>query len=329
MEIKKLNTIAGDLPPFRVRQIREAVYVRLISDWDEATSLSKEMRARLKQELPLLVKGRVQFSAGGKTQKAVIELVDGQQIEAVLMAHRDRNTVCVSSQVGCALGCDFCLTGRMGFSRNLTASEIVDQVLFFARRLKKQDKRVTNVVFMGMGEPFMNYDEVIRAVRIINREMGLAARKISISTVGVIPGIERLAEEPEQVNLAVSLHTADNGLRSRLMPVNRRYSLNMLMESVNDYLRTTGRKVLLEYVMLKDINDSPGHAQELARLVRQNLKGPVTVNLIAYNSTDKYKASSAGTIQKFRNILSREKIETVQRYSFGRDIKGACGQLFG
>jgi 23S rRNA (adenine2503-C2)-methyltransferase len=231
--------------------------------------------------------------------------------------------------VGCALGCDFCLTGRMGFSRNLTASEIVDQVLFFARRLKKQDKRVTNVVFMGMGEPFMNYDEVIRAVRIINREMGLAARKISISTVGVIPGIERLAEEPEQVNLAVSLHTADNGLRSRLMPVNRRYSLNMLMESVNDYLRTTGRKVLLEYVMLKDINDSPGHAQELARLVRQNLKGPVTVNLIAYNSTDKYKASSAGTIQKFRNILSREKIETVQRYSFGRDIKGACGQLFG
>lgn len=329
MEIQKLNTIAGDLPPFRVRQIREAVYVRLISDWDEATSLSKEMRARLKQELPLLVKGRVQFSAGGKTQKAVIELVDGQQIEAVLMAHRDRNTVCVSSQVGCALGCDFCLTGRMGFSRNLTASEIVDQVLFFARRLKKQDKRVTNVVFMGMGEPFMNYDEVIRAVRIINREMGLAARKISISTVGVIPGIERLAEEPEQVNLAVSLHTADNGLRSRLMPVNRRYSLNMLMESVNDYLRTTGRKVLLEYVMLKDINDSPGHAQELARLVRQNLKGPVTVNLIAYNSTDKYKASSAGTIQKFRNILSREKIETVQRYSFGRDIKGACGQLFG
>lgn len=302
----------------------------MVSDWDEATNLPQKLIERLKREAPLEIKGEVQESRNSDTAKAVIFLSDKNKVETVLMRHGGRNTVCVSTQVGCGLGCDFCLTGQMGFVRNLEAEEIAAQVLFFARRLKPDGDRITNVVFMGMGEAFLNYDEVMKAIRILNRDMGMGARKISVSTVGIVEGIKSLAGEPEQVNLAVSLHAPNNELRNRLMPVNKKYPLEVLLPALSQYLEKTRRKVMIEYLMLKDVNDSPEQARELGELLRENLPPLFMVNLISYNPTEKYGSSSSKAIGEFKRVLEEEySVETVQRYKFGRDIKGACGQLDG
>jgi len=300
----------------------------MVSDWDEVSNLPRELKEKLKQKAPLEIQGEVQESESSNTAKAVIFLADQERVETVLMKHKDRNTVCVSTQIGCSLGCDFCLTGRSGLVRNLRAEEIVSQVLFFARRLKEAGEQVTNVVFMGMGEAFLNYAEVMKAVRILNQDMGLGARKISISTVGIVEGIKKLAGEPEQVNLAVSLHAPDNELRNKLMPVNKKYPLEKLLPAIRGYIEKTNRKVMIEYLMLQGVNDSPNQAREFAELLQKNLPSLFMVNLISYNPTERYGSSSASAIGKFKEILQQEyKIDTVQRYKFGRDIKGACGQL--
>ncbi|HMB66121.1 MAG TPA: 23S rRNA (adenine(2503)-C(2))-methyltransferase RlmN [Patescibacteria group bacterium] len=317
-----------DEPRFRHKQVREAVFGKMVSDWDEVSNLPRELKEKLKQKAPLEIQGEVQESESSNTAKAVIFLADQERVETVLMKHKDRNTVCVSTQIGCSLGCDFCLTGRSGLVRNLRAEEIVSQVLFFARRLKEAGEQVTNVVFMGMGEAFLNYAEVMKAVRILNQDMGLGARKISISTVGIVEGIKKLAGEPEQVNLAVSLHAPDNELRNKLMPVNKKYPLEKLLPAIRGYIEKTNRKVMIEYLMLQGVNDSPNQAREFAELLQKNLPSLFMVNLISYNPTERYGSSSASAIGKFKEILQQEyKIDTVQRYKFGRDIKGACGQL--
>ncbi len=330
MKLEKLEEVLGPFPPYRLRQALRAVFVELVGSWDEATNLPLDLRRELAAACPLEIPATVSEARDGRTAKAAFSLDGGEVIEAVLMRHRDRrNTICVSSQAGCALGCDFCLSGKGGLRRDLTAGEIVGQLLFFARCLKERAEKVTNVVFMGMGEPFLNYEAVMRAVRWINGRdaLGIGAQRISISTVGIVEGIRRLVREPVRVNLAVSLHAADDRLRSRLLPVNRKYPLSEVLKAVAGYIEATRRRVMIEYVMLREINDSPVDAGKLASLLQENIGRLFFVNLITYNPTGAYRPSTSGRVRRFREILEGEGITVVQRYRFGRDIKAACGQL--
>ena len=329
MNLEKLEQILENEPEFRLAQAKKAVFFDLVDDWSEATTLSKDLREILQKEVPLEIKGETFASKDGRTVKAAIELEDGLAVETVLMKHTDkRNTVCVSSQVGCPLGCLFCVTGTMGFKRNLTVSEIVGQILFFARYLKKQNEKITNVVFMGMGEPFLNWENAKKAIGIINDDncFGIGARKISVSTAGITEGIEKLAEEFPQINLAISLHAPDDKLRGELMPVNQKYPIAKILKAVGVYIEKTNRKVMFEYVMLKDVNDSEEQAKNLAKLLKKPL---YMVNLIAYNPNGKFESSSPEKIKKFKAILEKAGVFATQRYRFGTDIEAACGQLAG
>jgi len=307
-------------PKYRIKQVRKLIFQDLIEDWGKASVLPIELREELKKKCPLEIKHKM-FDEGD-TLKALIELEDGLKIESVLMKHTDnRSTVCVSSQVGCPLACSFCATGTMGLKRNLTIEEIVMQVLLFERVCK-----VTNVVFMGMGEPFLNYDNVMSAIRMLNSAeyFNIGSRKISVSTSGIVEGIEKFTNEDLQVNLSISLHAPNNELRSKLMPINKKYSLSSLIEAVDKYITKTNRKVMFEYLMIAGENDSLECAYELALLMKKPL---YMVNLIVYNPTGKFKASDSKTIKNFKEYLEREGIFTTQRYEFGRGIKAACGQL--
>ena len=240
-----------------------------------------------------------------------------------------RATVCVSTQIGCAVGCAFCASGRLGLRRDLTAEEIVDQVLHFARLLRGDGgRRVTNVVFMGMGEPFHTYDETLRACRLLNDPdgFGLAARHIYVSTVGVVPGIDRFAAEPPlQLNLAVSLHAATDDLRDRLVPLNRTYPLDEVFAACARYVEATQRKLLFEYVVLRGVNDTPAQATALAQRLRHQL---YHLNLIAYNETGgEFSRPAAGEIEAMRDRLERAGVSVTVRNSPGGDIEAACGQL--
>lgn len=307
-------------PKYRIKQVHKLIFQDLIEDWDKASVLPLALREELKECCPLSIKHKM-FDEGN-TLKALIELEDGLKIESVLMKHTDnRSTVCVSSQVGCPLACSFCATGTMGLKRNLTAEEILMQVLLFA-----QVSKITNIVFMGMGEPFLNYDNVMSAINILNSAeyFNIGARKISVSTSGIVEGIEKFTNEDLQVNLSISLHAPNDELRSKLMPVNKKYSLHKVLEAVDKYILKTKRKVMFEYLMIKGENDSLECAKQLALLMKKPL---YMVNLIVYNPTGKFKASDSKTIKKFKEYLEKEGIFTTQRYEFGRGIKAACGQL--
>ncbi len=329
IKLDKLEEVLKSEPKYRLKQAKEAVFKDLIEDWSFATYLPPKLRDRLNKECPLGVKGEVVESAEG-VLKALITLTDGLNIESVLMHHiGGRSTVCVSSQVGCPMKCVFCATGDMGLTRDLTKDEIVGQVLFFARYLKAQGKdKITNIVFMGMGEPFLNYDNVLSAVRTLNNKEGfnIGARKISISTSGVIEGIKRLTKENLQVNLAISLHAAFDDLRSKLMPVNIKYPLKEVLEAVDEYIQETSRQVMFEYVMLEGINDSKEDAEELVKLMNKPLH---FVNLIEYNPTGQgdMNPSSHNSMRRFKEVLGKAGVPTSQRYHFGGEIKAACGQL--
>jgi len=334
-------------PAFRARQIYEWVYGHLVTDFLAMTTLPHRLRIRLAGEATLGAMGvrRETRSKDGRTRKVLLELADGQLIESVLMLYpasaegRARASVCASTQVGCAFGCTFCATGRMGFGRHLTAGEIVAQILFFARELRAQPwltpdglalERVTNVVFMGMGEPLHNYEHMLKAIRILNspQGLGLGARHFTISTVGLVPGILRLSEEPLQVNLAVSLHAPNDALRGATMPVNRRYPLDVLLAACQTYAQRTGRQVTFEYVLLAGVNDAPEHAQELAQRLRP-LRQLAHVNLIPVNTTAAgYTPPAPEVIRAFRDILSRAGVSNSVRAERGDDIDAACGQLY-
>lgn len=318
----------ADQPTYRKKQIQEAVYKQLISDWDEALTLPKDLRDKLKQAVPLEIPAKVVND--GRTRKAVITLADGLKIEAVLITNRDgRHTVCVSSQVGCPMACTFCATGKMGFSRNLTTQEIVNQVLLFSRELKKSGDRVDNVVFMGMGEPLLNLYNVLEAIELINSPEGLeiGARSISISTCGMPEGIREIIEFPLQINLAISLHAPNDELRGELMPVASQYFIKEIWRELKNYIAAKKRKVMIEYVMIDNINDNELYAEELAGLITELPKGLTMVNLIPYNPTGKYRSSPKNQIQKFKQVLEEHGIEVIVRESFGGEISGACGQL--
>lgn len=332
MNLKKLENILSQEPKFRLKQAKQAIFVDLIDNWDQATNFSLALREKLAEDCPLEIVAEILKSREADSIKALACLSDGLKIETVLLNHADsRNTVCVSSQVGCALGCLFCATGKMGFKRNLTSSEIVEQVLLWSRYLKPRGERVANLVFMGMGEPFLNYNNVMAAIKILNDKDGLniGARHISISTIGIIDGIKRLAGEKMQLNLAWSLHAPNNDLRSKIIPTNKKYFLDAVIEELNDYLKRTGRRVMIEYLMIDKFNDSKEQALELASLLKQIEPPLYFVNLIAYNPTADFKTSPTKKIKDFKLALNKQGIEVTGRYRFGQDIKAACGQLAG
>ncbi len=337
-----LKEILKQEPSFREAQVEKAIFQDLITSWKQASNLPKVLIEKLEKQLPLDIKAEVLVSKKGNSQKAIIKLSDGLAVEAVLMQHLKRNTVCVSSQVGCSMGCLFCLTGQGGFKRNLSVFEIVIQVLFFERLLKIKNQKVTNVVFMGMGEPLLNYDNVMEAVKILNKKtcFGISRSKISISTVGIPLAIKKLAQETLKPNLAVSLHSANQGKRASLIPIAKEHNLEELSFAISSYIKETGQRVMFEYLMLRGINDTKKDALELSQFIKQ-FKAPINfragknfyfVNLIAFNdfksqNNVSFQPSFNEKIARFKEILAKNGIDSSQRYKFGKDIKGACGQL--
>lgn len=317
-------------PAYRARQIWSDVYVRLITNPADMTDLPTSLRSRLAADIAFsnLRPRATARSRDGGTEKALLALPDGQAVEAVLMHYERRRTACISTQVGCALGCVFCATGQMGFIRQLSAGEIVGQVMFFAGRLASEGDRLTNLVVMGMGEPFHNYDATMTAVDRLNDPDGFnfGARRITISTVGLVPMIERFAHEHRQVNLAVSLHAATNELRSRLLPVNRRYPLDVLFPACREYVETTGRRITFEWALIQDVNDGVDQAQALARLA-EGLN--CHVNLIPLNPTHGYPGAPTPRERAaaFKAALEAAGIPATVRLRRGIDIEAGCGQL--
>jgi 23S rRNA (adenine2503-C2)-methyltransferase len=340
-------------PAFRVQQMWAWMYQRLAADIDEMTDLPKALRAKLKEHYTLnrVTPVAEQRSSDGWTTKWLLRFPDGSEIETVLMEYDGlRRTACISSQAGCAMDCSFCATGQMGFLRNLRAGEIVEQVVWVARALKNSElrmqngerlheggERLSNVVLMGMGEPFANTDNVMEAVRRVMEPeagggFGLGARKITISTVGLVPSIRKFAEEDTQVNLAVSLHAATDELRDQLVPINRRYPLHELVAATRDYIAKTNRRVSYEWALIENVNDTPEQAQALVDLVRQtNPKQSqmVHVNMIPLNPTGGYggHASHRVRVHQFREILAEAGIPNTVRARRGIDIAAGCGQL--
>jgi 23S rRNA (adenine2503-C2)-methyltransferase len=309
---------AGE-PSYRAAQVWEWV-ARGAASYEEMTNLPGILRDRLNVAVPIsTLRVEREAKSDDGTVKTLFHTGDGRAIEAVLMRYRDgRRSVCVSSQSGCPLTCTFCATGRMKFARNLTADEILDQALH-VRRIEQID----HVVFMGMGEPTMNVDAVLEACERLP-ELGVTHRRTAISTVGWVPGIDRLAECEMPVSLALSLHAPNDGLRSQLMPVNDRYPLAEVLAACDRYRAKRRRKVFVEYVMLDGVNDLPEHARQLAGLLDPRV---YKVNLIPYNPTGAYNGSSPERIERFRAILSEHRLTATVRLTRGRDIDAACGQL--
>ncbi|MDQ6660387.1 MAG: 23S rRNA (adenine(2503)-C(2))-methyltransferase RlmN [Chloroflexota bacterium] len=334
---------------FRAKQIYSWLFRQYVSDFAQMSNLPQSLRERLAEEAsigPMIVRSEL-HSKDDRTRKILLELADGKLIESVLMLYpalgenSARATVCVSTQAGCAFGCTFCATGQMGFARHLSAGEIVAQVLYFARELRQAPwtaaglpdsppiDHVTNIVLMGMGEPLHNYDNVLQALRILNSPEGfnLGARHMTVSTVGLVPAIRKLSQEPLQVNLAISLHAPTDELRSQTMPVNRKYPLNELLAACHEYIAATKRQVTFEYVLLSGVNDTAEHAQQLGELLKP-LGQFAHVNCIPVNATSaSYRTPGSAAIRAFRNILFRQGISNSVRAERGDDIAAACGQL--
>ena len=314
-------------PSYRLEQVWDGLYHRHV-DLEDITDLPKQLRARLADALPAglsLLTERV--TDDGDTVKQLWQLQDGRAVESVLMRYRDRVTVCVSTQAGCAMGCGFCATGQAGFERHLTSGEIVEQVIRASQRLNADGEgRVSNVVFMGMGEPLANYDNLWPAIERLQGDIGISARHLTVSTIGIVPGIRRLATESLPVNLAVSLHAANDELRSELVPINRRYPLAALADACRAYLRAKNRRLSFEWALIDGVNDRGRDAAELAAYARP-LRAHV--NLIPLNSTPGWptRGTSARGVRAFRDQLVELGVNATVRRNRGTDIDAACGQL--
>lgn len=328
-QLKEYMLSVGE-PAYRVDQVWQAMYIHTVSNPQKISSLSKSLRSRLQQDIFFshLEPVESQVSSDRETVKTLFDLPDGARIEAVLMHYDERETLCISSQAGCAMGCVFCATGQMGFNRNLSSGEIVEQVMYYARELALHGKKVTNIVIMGMGEPFLNYDAVMTAIHRLNDPggMNLGARRFTISTVGIIPIIRRFAADRSQVNLAISLHAANDALRSSLLPVNRKYPLSELILACREYIELTGRRLTFEWALIRDVNDSSKDARELADLVKHLM---CHVNIIPLNPTAIYpgKAATNERALEFKGILDSSGIPCTIRLRRGIDIQAGCGQL--
>jgi 23S rRNA (adenine2503-C2)-methyltransferase len=333
------RAVAAELggPPFRADQLARHYFARLTDDPTDMTDLPAASRAELAGALlpPLLTAEQELTCDQGMTRKTLWRSFDGALIESVLMRYPDRVTMCVSSQAGCGMACPFCATGQAGLTRNLSAAEIVSQVMQGARALARGEVpggpgRVSNVVFMGMGEPLANYASVLRAVRRITDPvpdgLGISQRSVTVSTVGLVPAIRKLAAERLQVRLAVSLHAPDDELRDELVPVNRRWKVAEVLDAAWHYAETTGRRVSVEYALIKDINDQPWRAEALAGLLTGHL---AHVNLIPLNPTpgSKWTASTSSAMREFEERLAARGVPVTIRDTRGSQIDGACGQL--
>ena len=311
-------------PAYRARQVWEGLHARAQRP-EEMTELPAALRDALGSVLPpALLEVSTRHADGGETTKWLWSLADDVRIETVLMRYSDRVTVCVSTQAGCAMACQFCATGQAGFQRHLTPGEIVEQVAVAMRAARP--RRLSNVVFMGMGEPLANYDRVWAAVQRLHTEMGLSARHLTLSTVGLVPGIRRLAGENLPVNLAVSLHAANDELRDELVPINRRYPLAALSDACAEYVAASGRRLSIEWALIHEVNDRPQDVTELVAFAR-----PLAahVNLIPLNATPGYAVvgSSPARVRRFRDDLLGSGVNATIRVTRGADIDAACGQL--
>lgn len=316
--------------PFRASQVFEWIYAKGSLSFDSMSSLNKDLRSRLADffRFPALKQVRFLRSEDGETEKFLWELPDGKKVESVLILSGDRRTVCVSSQVGCPARCAFCASGKQGLMRNLSTGEIVEQVLHIDRYLKEKGERVSHIVFMGMGEPMENYDSVVQAIRVFCSPdaFNISQRRITVSTVGVVEGILRLAAEELKVNLVLSLHAPNQHLRKKIIPYARRYPLEEILTAMDRYANLTKRDITYEYTLLAGMNDGLEHAEELAQLVRGK---QCTVNLIPYNPVEGLHLNRPEKEQiiAFREVLEEKGINTTWRYTKGKDIAAACGQL--
>jgi len=325
-------------PAYRARQIWQGLYRHFWNDPTLFAFLPNTLRTRLGEHFlfEALTPVTTLKSYDGQTIKTLFRLHDGQAIEAVLMKYnpstgsgqRQRRTLCISTQVGCGMGCVFCATGQMGFKRHLSSGEIVAQVMYYARQLHEQSETVTNVVVMGMGEPFHNYDNTLAAIDRLNDPDGynFGARRFTISTVGLVPAIRRFTDEKRQVNLAISLHAADDALRASMLPVNKRYPIDELLEACREYVATTGRRITFEWALVNRVNDTP----EQAHLLASKLKGLLChINAIPLNPTEGYsgQATTRQRAEKFKEILDGYGVPCTIRLRRGMDIQAGCGQL--
>ncbi len=328
-DLRKLVKELGE-SEFRGNQIWDGLYKQLWEKPDEFSTLPHKLRQKLKETLRfqgLVSQIAVDFD-DNQTQKILFQLENKDAIETVLMRYTDRKTLCISTQSGCALGCVFCATGQMGFKSNLTSGEIVEQVIFFARKLQDEKSRPTNIVFMGMGEPFHNYDAMLAAIDRLNQPTGFnfGARRFTISTVGLVPQIRKFAAERRQINLAVSLHAADDDLRTSMLPINRKYPLDALFDACREYVEVTGRRITFEWALIEGVNDSTAQAHLLA----QRLRGLIChVNVIPLNPTKGF-AGAPTTDHRAVNFCSELEnfgIPCSIRIRRGIDIQAGCGQL--
>jgi 23S rRNA (adenine2503-C2)-methyltransferase len=328
-QIKNLVLSLGE-PSYRADQLYGWLYKSLATRFEDMPNLPQSMRQRLERTANLggLTPLDEIQSTSGLTRKVLFALTDGETIESVLMLYNRRQTVCLSTQVGCPVGCPFCATGQSGFIRNLTPGEIVEQVLYFARQLGELSQRVSNVVFMGMGEPLLNYNATWQTVQTLTdpRGINLGARRLTVSTAGIVPGIERLSREGLQVGLAVSLHAPNDDLRQRFVPIARRYPLQDLLRACHAYVKRIGRRVTFEYALVEGLNDSRAQARQLADLLSGLL---CHVNLIPLNPTpdSSWQHSAAARVRGFRRELQRLGINSTLRLRRGMDIEAGCGQL--
>src|ERR671935_1217904 len=321
-------------PAYRARQIRRHATHGTEGGFDELTDLPKALRDELAASFrwSSVAPAREEASADGETRKALLELRDGHHIESVLMPHHGaRNAVCVSTQAGCPMACAFCATGEMGLVRNLSAGEIVDQVRYWQRELAERGERVSHVVYMGMGEPLNNYEASLTAARALidPGAFGISPRRVTISTCGVVPKIDALAEEGIPINLAVSLHAPDDRTRGEIMPINRKWGVEEVLAASARYVKRTKRRVTFEYVMLAGVNDSDATAHELAGAILRHLRrADAHVNLIPYNAgPGGFRRPSAARMERFARVLQEHGIAATLRISKGQDIAAACGQL--
>lgn len=338
MNFGKLKKFAKEKgwPAYRAGQLHKAVYGQCVSDWREASALPLDLRAELSDNFPILsfeVK-KILVSKDGQARKALLILKDKARIETVLISPLSGHwSACLSVQAGCPLSCSFCATGKLGFKRNLTVEEITDQALFWTQQIKKANMadRLSSIVFMGMGEPFLNYSAVKLAVKELSDKdtLNIGSRHISISTAGVAPGIRTLADDMPQVNLALSLHSADPLQREEFMPITRKYGLEELADALNEYLEKTKRQVFIEYAVMPGVNDTRKHVRMLLEWLRTIEHGYLlTVNLIPCNQAGDAKAAEdEEAAQTFQGALLAAGIKACVRKSLGRDIMAACGQL--
>ncbi len=330
LKLTELEALMEELKAtkFRAKQIHNWIYAKSVSSIDEMTNLSKDFREKLKSIAVVTdTKIKVKQVSSDGTIKYLVEYPDGECVETVLMRFDNRAnlTACVSSQVGCAVNCSFCATGKGGFKRNLTAQEIIEQVLTIQR---DTGLKVTNIVFMGQGEPLLNMDNVLKALQIFNDDFQIGARRITISTSGIIPQINKLAELELQSTLAISLHAPNHELRKTLMPIENKYPIGELKKALLNYVEKTGRRITIEYILIHGFNDTPEIAKELAYFLK-DLK--CNINLIPYNSVieNDYKKPSGNDIMKFKYLLEHSGKKVTVRLERGADIDAACGQLRG